>query len=283
MRASIPRSALLATATALALLAGDARAGVLLKVVNAGRTFTLEFEGNKLRVEEQGAPRVLVFDGDDGRYLEIDQQARTWAMATRNDVMAAGKALDAEIRKGIAAANPEEVRAWIERRNRMRHRADVLKRTKFEQRGGQSLIADQMCDGFDEVVAGEVVSWGCYVTWSKKRFQREDFAAVTRLAEFLNSGFGQVEAAQGIDLRDGPLGRLSRAPGLPLFRLDLRDGGKSGVPMRVEAVERQKLAADRFTPPPDYTALPERAALVRPAKAALPLEPGPGAAKPPGK
>ncbi len=270
MPASIRRPVLLAAAVLLAFAGGRAEAGVRVKMENAGRKITLEFEGSKVRLEQEGDPRVLVFDGNDGRYLEIDNQAKTWAMATRDDVVAAGKALDARIRQRLASADPEEVKAWIERRNRIRHRAEALKKTRFEQRGGQSMIAEQVCDGFDEIVGDEIVAWGCYVTWGKKRFEREEFAAMTRLAEFLNSGLGHVEAAQGIDLRDGPLGRLSRAPGLPLFRLDLRDGGKTAVPMRVDELVRQKIPAERFAPPPGYAALPQPASLVRPAKAALP-------------
>jgi hypothetical protein len=273
MSQTIRRSLLVVAGVVLALVGGEAHAGVRLKMTSAGRKLTLEFEGNKLRVEEEGQPRIIVFDGDRGRYVEIDGQARTWAAATRDDVVAAGKALDARVRERLATADPEEVKQWIERRNRIRQRAEALKKTRFEQRGGQAMVAAQMCDGFDELVGSEVVAWGCYVTWSKRSFQREDFAALTRLAEFLNSGLGHVEAAQGLDLRDGPLGRLSRAPGLPLFRLDLREGGKSAVPLRVEEVTREKIAPERFAPPPGYTALPQPVSLARPGKAVLPQEP----------
>ena len=259
-------------AALLLLLAGDAQAGVLVKLVSAGRKATLEFEGNKVRVEEEGNPRVVVFDGDAGRYLEIEDAARTWAVATRDDVIAAGQAFDARLRQRLAAADPEELRAWTERRNRLRQRIATMKATRFEPAGGQSMVADLMCDGFDEVVGGQVVSWGCYAPWSRKTFRKEDFIAFTRLAEFLNSGFGHVEAAQGLDLRDGPLGRLARAPGFPLLRLDLKDGGKSGVPFKVLAISHQPIPPERFRPPPGYTALEQPPSLALPVKAALPAE-----------
>jgi hypothetical protein len=261
-----------ASAAALLLVGLAAEAGVTLKVVSAGRKATYEFEGNRLRLEEEGRPTVVVFDGDAGRYLELHPADRTYAEATQAQAAVAARRFDAELRQRLAAADPEQLRAWVEQRQRVRRRLDALKETRFARSGNQSMIADQMCDGFDELVSGEVVAWGCYAPWSKKSFRKEDFAAVTRLAEFLNAALGQVEGLQGLDVRDGPLGRLARAPGLPLFRLEMRDAGRSAVPMRVTEISRQPIPADRFLPPPGYTALRDPPALAVPVKAALPLD-----------
>ena len=241
--------------TGILLLFGQASAGTTVTYVEAGRKVTLAVDRDRVRVEQEGSPVVLVFDGDAGRYLEIDNARRTYAVATRDDVIAAGKALDARVRKKEASADPAERAAWAEHRDHVQKRLALMKRTRFEPTGVQAMVADTMCDGFKEWVGDELVAQGCYVLWNDTTFRREEFDGITRLAEFLNSAIGQVESAQGLDLRDGPLGRLKRSPGFPLLRLDLKEGGRSGVPLQVTELRHGSLSRELFEPPAGYKAL----------------------------
>ncbi len=261
----------LAVAAAVALHAGVASAGYGISFVRAGSEFSYALDGERVRIEEKGSPRVLVFDGKAMQYIEIDTEKRTWAVATLADAEAQGKALEEQLAAKDAALPPaEREQARKERRDRLARWTKLLRDTRFEPTGNQGMVADQICDGYLERVGGKVVAEGCYMPWSRQTIQKQDLAPVTRLAEFLNKAFANVEAAQGIDLRDGPLGRLARAPGFPAMRYDVAPDGKSGVQLKLTAfTSTLTFTPEIFRPPPDYTRLDRPASVVAPAARAL--------------
>ena len=265
------RAVRLATAVALALWGGAASAGFKISTVRGGTQFTYVLDQDKVRIEEKGSPRVLIFDGKSMEYFEVDTEKRTWAVATLRDVEAQGKALDDQLEAADAALPPaDRQRAKAERRDRLARWTKLLKETRFEPTGNQGMVADQMCDGYTERVDGRVVAEGCYMPWSKQTIRKEDLSPVTRLAEFLNTAFAHVEAAQGIDLRDGPFGRLARAPGLPVMRYDVAPDGKSGVQLKLlDFTNTLTVTPETFRPPADYAKLDQPAAVVAPAARAV--------------
>jgi hypothetical protein len=199
-------------------------------------------------------------------YFEIDSEKKTWAVATLRDVQAQGKALGAQLDAADAALPPEQrERARAERRERLARWTKLQKDTRFEQTEFQGIVAEQMCDGYQELVGGKVVAEGCYIPWRKETIRKEDVAAVTRFAEFLNTALSNVDAAQASDLRDGPLGRLRRSPGFPALRYDIAPDGKSGVQLRLVSFLRTTVRPESFRPPPDYAKVDRPAAVAEPA------------------
>lgn len=255
-----------AGAAALALYCGVAWAAHRISIVRGGKHITYTLDGDKVRLEEKGSPRLLIFDGKTMEYFEVDTEKRTWAVATLRDVQAEGQALAQQLEAAESALPPDQrERARKERRDRLARWTKLLRDTKFEPTGNQGLVAEHVCDGYQERVDGRVVAEGCYIPWSRKTIRKEDLAAVTRLAEFLNTALASAPTAAGIDLRDGPLGRLGRAPGFPALRYDVAPDGKSGVQLKlVELVNTLSVTPEMFRPPDGYAKLDRPPAVVDP-------------------
>jgi hypothetical protein len=253
----------LASAAALVLWCSGASAAHRITMARAGGQTTYILQEDKVRIEEKGSPRVLIFDGKSMEYFEVDTEKKTWAVATLRDAQAEGQAL---AQQHEATAPPDQrQRATAERRERLVRWTKLLKDTRFEPTSNQGMVADQMCDGYTERVGGKVVAEGCYIPWNRKTIRKEDLRPMTRLAEFLNTALANVDSAAGIDLRVGPLGRLQRAPGFPAVRYDIAPDGKSGVQLKlVEFVNTLSVTPETFRPPAGYTRLDQPPAVVGP-------------------
>jgi hypothetical protein len=245
---------------ALALSSDKGSTAHRISLVQGGTFVTYTFQGSKVRIEEEGRPRVLIFDGTSMEYFEVDDSKKTWAVATLSDAVSQGKELGKQLMTGEVALSPE-TQAVISDRARFRTWIQLLKQSYFEPTKNHAVVAGQACAGYTEHADGRVVAEGCYIPWSEKTIRKEDVAGVTRLAELLNEELAFVPSAAGIDLRDGPLGRLARAPGFPARRYDVAPDGKSGVQSRlVEFVGRSPVTPETFRPPADYTKLDRPAA-----------------------
>ena len=261
-----PLAALRLAAAALTLGYGEASAAHRISLVRAGTQVTYILQEDKVRIEEKGSPRVLIFDGKSMEFFEVDTEKKTWAVATLRDAQTQGKALGEQLEAADAAVPPEQrQRAIAERRERFARWTKLLAETRFEPTTDHGKVAGQSCDGYSELVDGKVVAEGCYIPWSRKTIRKEDLLALARLAEFLNTALAEVESTAGIDLRDGPLGRLSRAPGFPALRYDIARDGKSGVQLKlVEFLTKATVTPETFRPPAGYTRLDRPAEVVEP-------------------
>jgi hypothetical protein len=259
----LPAAYCLAVAAALVLCCSKGSAAHRISMLRGGALVTYVFQGDKVRIEENGSPRVLIFDGKSTEYFEIDNEKKTWAVATLRDAQTEGEALGEQLETAYAQLPPElRQQAIAERWKRHDLWKKVLEDTWFERIASHGVEAGQACDGYLEHVAGKVVAEGCYIPWSRKTIRKEDLGAVTRLAEFLNAALAHVESAAAIDLRDGPLGRLTRAPGFPARRYDIAPDGKSGVQMRIlEFVRTPSVPPETFRPPAGYIELDRPAAI----------------------
>jgi len=257
----------LAGATVLALCCGEASAAHRISMVRGGTQSTYILDGEKVRIEEKGSPRVLVFEGKSMEYFEIDNENKTWAMATLRDAQAEAKALGQQLDEaGAAVPADERERAIEERRERLARWAKLLEDTRFVPTRNEGRVADRRCDGYTERVDGRIVAEGCYIPWGRKTIRKEDLTALTRFAEFLNTALANVPTAAGIDLRDGPLGRLDRGPGFPALRYDVAPDGKSGVLLKLLELQSSfSVTPETFRPPAGYTKLDRPAAVVAPA------------------
>jgi hypothetical protein len=256
----------LAAAAALALGYGEASAAHRISLVRAGTQVTYILQEDKVRIEEKGSPRVLIFDGKSMEFFEVDNEKKTWAVATLRDAQTQGQAFGEQLELADASLPPEQrQRAIAERRERLARWTKLLADTRFEPTTDHGMVAGQICDGYTELVDGKVVADGCYIPWSRKTIRKEDLAAMARLAEFLNTALAEVQSTAGIDLRDGPLGRLSRAPGFPALRYDVAPDGKSGVLLKlVEFQPKLTVKPETFRPPAGYTRLDRPAEVVEP-------------------
>ena len=247
-------------------------------MIEGGTGVTYIFQGDKVRIEESGSPRVLIFDGESMEYFEVDTEKKTWAVATLRDAETQGKALGEQIKAADEALLPGlRYHAIAERQERLALWTKLLKDTYFEPTTIHSTVAGQSCDGYTEHVDGRVVAEGCYVPWNRETIRKEDLRAVTRFAEFLNTALAEEESAGGIDLRDGPLGRLARAPGLPARRYDIAPNGESGVQLRmVQLVRTPPVEPETFRPPASYAKLDRPASVwpvIQRVRARAPVQP----------
>jgi len=249
---------------ALALSHSKNSAAHRVSMLRGGTPVTFIFQGDKVRIEEHGSPRVIIFDGESMEYFEVDTEKKTWAVATLRDAVTQGKAHGVQDIKAIDKALLPELRyhAIAERQERLALWIHLLKNTYFYPTTIHSTVAGQPCDGYTEHVDGKVVAEGCYIPWGRKTIRKEDLSAVEHLAEFLNVALAEEESAGGIDLREGPLGRLARSPGFPARRYDIARDGMSGVQLRmVQFVRTLPVEPETFQPPASYTKLDRPAAV----------------------
>jgi len=155
-----PLAALRLAAAALTLGYGEASAAHRISLVRAGTQVTYILQEDKVRIEEKGSPRVLIFDGKSMEFFEVDTEKKTWAVATLRDAQTQGKALGEQLEAADAAVPPEQrQRAIAERRERFARWTKLLAETRFEPTTDHGKVAGQSCDGYSELVDGKRTSW----------------------------------------------------------------------------------------------------------------------------
>ena len=164
---------------ALALSHSKNSAAHRVSMLRGGTPVTFIFQGDKVRIEEHGSPRVIIFDGESMEYFEVDTEKKTWAVATLRDAVTQGKAHGVQDIKAIDKALLPELRyhAIAERQERLALWIHLLKNTYFYPTTIHSTVAGQPCDGYTEHVDGKVVAEGCYIPWGRKTIRKEDWTS----------------------------------------------------------------------------------------------------------
>jgi hypothetical protein len=275
-------------AALLALLAGDAHAGVVIATESEGATGgaksaqpgkrtdetsysgRLYVDGDRVRME--GASRdgkevsegALLYRSDPEALLVLDAGQHTYFEMTRADAKRIGSAIDAARSQMLAQMeklSPEQRAAFQEALDGF-GAGDLTKGGKDKTppeparavpTGSSDTISGHACHGFDVVRGNKKIAEACVATWEELGLAPADVAGLRKLATFQEQMLSEVHLG-GIDSAPGSevFAVMDQIKGLPL-RVRSFPSGKQPIVMRVVQIDHKEIDPKLFQVPPGYT------------------------------
>jgi hypothetical protein len=132
---------------------------------------------------------------------------------------------------------------------------------KYESLGAKKSVNGFACEMYRVTEDGHAREEVCISPWSAGLVKKDDFVALAKFGEEMMEEMGlDKKAASG-----SVLGRLNKAPGLPITRVSIDEDGKRSGEEQIKSIKRGALDASLFAVPAGYT------------KKELPMGPGAGA------
>lgn len=236
---SIPSGFRLA-AWLLALAAPPAAlAGVTVTVETPSERRTMYLEGNRFRVDtadREGNLSVVIFEGDQKRFLIADGKARRYFVMTEADLRKAGMRVERENAARAEGKAPAEGT-----------RRPALPKVAYSPTGEKRTVAGFRCEVYQEKVEGRLEGEGCFIPWSSRAVTRADLAPLEKLLELRRS---MAAGPEDRPLKEEKL--LAGAPGFAAWHVDIADG-KRGEEELLKSLARGAIPAATFGPPPGFT------------------------------
>jgi len=281
--------ALAAALVATALVARDARAGVVIvteseapdavakgsQAAKPGKTGgdtrysgRLYVEGDRVRMQGTSSERgqdssgTVIFQPDPEALLVLNGDQKSYFEMTRADAKRIGQTIDmarAQMQAQMEKMTPEQ-RATIEQALSNFGAGDVAKGgkkappepAKAVATGTSDTISGYACRGYDIVRAGKKIAEACVASWADLGVGPDDVAGLRKLAAFQQQMFADVNL--GTDAAPGieAFEVMDQIKGFPL-RVRTMVEGKRPTVMRVVQVERKDIDPKVFQVPAGYT------------------------------
>jgi hypothetical protein len=252
----------LAAAAATVLAGGVARAGVTL-VFNRGDrpASTMSIDGPHLRIDGL-AGNAMVFDAAGKRQIVINDADKSYMLITAEDVrrsrlrMAEARAQSEARLKSMSPEQRKKLEAMMGKK--IAFGPMGAGKVKWERLNAKKTVAGFPCEMYRVIIDDTPRSEECVAAWGANLVQKSDFAGLRPFFEELAKAGGMGGAGQDF------LGQLQKAPGFPISRVPLLDGGLRGEEERLDSVKRATVPVERFAIPAGY------------AKKEMPIMAGPG-------
>jgi hypothetical protein len=239
-----------AAAAAMVLAGGVARAGVTLVFKRGAQSAsTISIDGPSMRIDGLGAS-AIVFDAAGKRQIVINEADKSYLVITAEDVRRS------RLRMAEARAQSEARLKSMPPEQRKKFEAMVGKKipfgpmgagkVKFERMNAKKTVAGFPCEMYRVLVDDTPRSEECVAAWGANLVQKSDLAG-------LRPFFEELAKAGGMGGDQDFLTQMQKAPGFPVARVPLLDGGVRGEEERLESVKRGAVPAERFAIPTGYS------------------------------
>jgi hypothetical protein len=273
----------LASFVIVSTLPGLARAGVTIVVQRADTgPSTVYVEGTQLRADmpvpaaphangppSKGHAAVVLLDAARKRQIMIDETNKTYTEITEEDrkrMRSQMESMRGQMQEQLKSLPPEQRKKMEAALGAMGASsptpgAHKPSEWKYEALGAKKTVNGFACEMYRVTEDGHAREEVCISPWSAGLVKKDDFVALAKFGEEMMTEMGlDKKAASG-----SVLGRLNKAPGLPITRVSIDEDGKRSGEEQIKSIKRGSLDASLFAVPAGYT------------KKDLPLGPGPGA------
>jgi hypothetical protein len=232
------------------LVTARARAGITITSQKGAGPTTMYVEGERLRIdtpERDERVTAVVFDGPTKRFVMINDHDRTYTEITEEDRKRIRAQLDAMrpmMQERMKSLPPEQRKQMEE----MMGSGDKPHDWKFEATGEKKTVNGFACSVYRVTEDGVLREQDCISPWSAGVVKKSDFAAVAKMAQEMLQGMGGMGGA-----RSSIFARIDKAPGIPISRLPMGEGGKPGEEEQIKSVKRGAVPTSMFAIPAGYT------------------------------
>jgi hypothetical protein len=218
----------------------------------------------------KGRAAVVLLDATRKRQIMIDETNKTYTEITEEDrkrmraQMVSMRGQMQEQLKSMPAEQRKKMEAALGAMGASSPTPGTHKPSewKYEATGAKKTVNGFACEMYRVTEDGHAREEVCISPWSAGLVKKEDFVALAKFGEEMMDEMGlDKKAASG-----SVLGRLNKAPGLPISRVSIDEDGKRSGEEQIKSIKRGALDASLFAVPAGYT------------KKDLPMGPGPGAA-----
>lgn len=216
----------------------------------------------RIRIEQQTpavrrASHVLIYRGDEDRFLSLDPRSRAYVEVDRELIVAAGTPSRAARREidGQLGRLPRAQHAALERLLGVREDGDVLAESpvRIEDVGGTDHVGEFSCRKRELVRGALRLAELCVTDWSAVGIGPADLEVFRQLANFQRELMGAGDLTPLELVPNQPLDLLVQFDGFPLYLRGI-DGSPLRGEVRVTSLQRIAATPDLFGIPSDYTA-----------------------------
>ncbi len=216
-------------------------------------TTTMSVEGEKARVEDGEGKMITLFDGATRTLRVLMPREKRYQEITAEDLKRFKAMLDnaAPMMKAAMEHMPPEQRKQMEAVMAKAPPPDKMAEAaktpwKFEKTGKKTKIGEFDCEVYAGT-KGDAKADLCAASWSATKINKDDVKALAALSNFLQEGFGQVQAqSQG-----GVESEFSQFPGLPVRMVTTKADGSKTTSL-LKSVKKGALDKATFELPAGY-------------------------------
>jgi hypothetical protein len=238
------------------LASGGARAAVTI-VFQRGTSApgTVYVDGARMRMdapEKSERFTTIIIDATTKRQLMIDDKNKTYTEITDEDrkrMKAQMEAMRAQMQERMKQMPPEQRKKMEDIMGPMGEGEGKQRDWSYERLGQKKTINGFACETYKVVEDGKPIAEVCVTPWSAGLLKKEDFAGISKYAEEMMADMGVGHRARASNV----FGRLEKAPGFPVSRVPIEEGGARGPEEQIKSIKRGGIPASMFTVPAGYT------------------------------